>query len=230
MGDIGHILYSISVVAVPAIVAITLHEAAHGYVAWKLGDDTAMRMGRVTFNPLRHVDPFGTLLLPGILLVAGSPFLFGYAKPVPVNFWNLNAPRRDMVWVALAGPGINFGLALISAFGLHLAAAIPGVVSGWLVDTLEFSILINLLLAVFNMLPLPPLDGGRVAVGLLPNALAIPLARLERFGILILLAAMILLPSLGRAFGLDLNLFDWLILPPVNLLYDLVLTLTGHGR
>ncbi|MCW5750262.1 MAG: site-2 protease family protein [Alphaproteobacteria bacterium] len=222
------ILYAVSVIAIPAILAITLHEAAHGYVAWKLGDDTALRLGRVSFNPLRHIDPFGTLLLPIMLRLLGSPFLFGYAKPVPVNFGRLRQPRRDMVWVAAAGPGINLGLALASGVALHLGLMFEGEVRTWLVDLLTFSIFINLLLAVFNMLPLPPLDGGRVAVGLLPDVLAYPLARLERFGIVILLAVMILPPILGSSFGLDLNPFGWLILPPVQFLFELVLTLTGH--
>ncbi|MCW5732040.1 MAG: site-2 protease family protein [Alphaproteobacteria bacterium] len=222
------ILYAVSVIAIPAILAITLHEAAHGYVAWKLGDDTALRLGRVSFNPLRHIDPFGTLLLPIMLRLLGSPFLFGYAKPVPVNFGRLRQPRRDMVWVAAAGPGINLGLALASGVALHLGLMFEGEIRTWLVDLLTFSIFINLLLAVFNMLPLPPLDGGRVAVGLLPDVLAYPLARLERFGILILLAVMILPPILGSSFGLDLNPFGWLILPPVQFLFELVLTLTGH--
>lgn len=226
--DLPSILYTVSVIAIPAILAITLHEAAHGYVAWKLGDDTALRLGRVSFNPLRHIDPFGTLLLPIMLRLLGSPFLFGYAKPVPVNFGRLRQPRRDMVWVAAAGPGINLGLALASGIALHLGMAFDGAVRLWLVDLLTFSIFINLLLAVFNMLPLPPLDGGRVAVGLLPDVLAYPLARLERVGILILLAVMILPPVIGSSFGLDLNPFGWLILPPVQFLFDLVLALTGH--
>lgn len=228
MGGLSQTLYAITVVAIPAILAITLHEAAHGFIAFRRGDDTAMRLGRVTFNPIRHIDPFGTIFLPGLLLFAGSPFMFGYAKPVPVNFHNLYSPRRDMVWVALAGPGINFILAVASAALLYLIPVFPIGIQKWFADLLGFSITINLLLAVFNMLPLPPLDGGRVAVGLLPDVLAIPLARLERFGIPLLLVAMIALPFVGRAFGLDLDLFRWLILPAVDRLYDLVLVVTGH--
>jgi len=221
-------LYAISVLLIPAVMAITLHEAAHGYVASKLGDDTALRLGRVTFNPLRHIDPFGTLLLPGMLLLVGAPFVFGYAKPVPVNFYRLYNPRRDMVWVALAGPAINIAQALLAGLLGHLLFLIPQPFAQWFADNLQYAILINLVLAVFNMIPLPPLDGGRVAVGLLPDALARPLAQTERFGILLLLGILILLPMLGRSLGIDLNLFAWLLGPPVDFLYDLVLTLTGH--
>lgn len=205
-----------------------MHEAAHGYVAWRLGDDTALRLGRVTFNPLRHIDLYGTIILPGILLLLNAPFLFGYAKPVPVNFGRLFSPRRDMVWVALAGPGTNLLLAIGSALLIHLAGLAPEGMQKWFVQTMLFSIEINLILAIFNMIPLPPLDGGRVAVGLLPNFLALPLARLERYGFLILIAAMILLPWAGSGLGLDLNPIRWLIEPPYRFLYDLVLSLTGH--
>ncbi|MCG8694821.1 MAG: site-2 protease family protein, partial [Minwuiales bacterium] len=157
-------IYIASIWVLPVLIAITFHEAAHGYVAWKLGDDTAKRQGRVTFNPLAHVDPFGTVLLPGLLIATGAPFLFGYAKPVPVNFGQLRQPRRDMVWVALAGPGVNVLLAVASAFLLHLVAALPTGADLWAARMLSNSVALNLLLAVFNMLPLPPLDGGRVAV------------------------------------------------------------------
>ena len=131
--SLSQVLALISVWAIPGVVAITLHEAAHGYVAWKLGDDTAYRMGRVSFNPLRHIDPFGTILLPLMLLMSGTRFMFGWAKPVPVNFGRLNRPRRDMVLVAAAGPGINLALALISALLIHVAALFPDVAKEWAV-------------------------------------------------------------------------------------------------
>ncbi len=179
----------------PTLLAITLHEAAHGFVALKCGDTTAARMGRVTLNPFKHVDLFGTILLPLMLFLAKSPFLFGYAKPVPVRFDNLRSPRRDMVLVALAGPGMNFMLAILSLFLIHGVSWAPLGAQELLKKTLLYSVSINVLLAVFNLLPLPPLDGGRVAVGLLPDSLARPLARLEPYGFFILLALMFL-PSL----------------------------------
>ena len=219
----------IAAFAVPAVIAITTHEAAHGFVADRLGDDTARRLGRVTFNPLRHIDLVGTILLPAILLISGARFLFGWAKPVPVNFHRLNHPRRDMVLVAAAGPGVNVALAVASAALLHLVPFLSEGPAGWAGLALVYSVQFNLMLAIFNMLPLPPLDGGRVAVGLLPNALAIPLARLERFGILIVLALFILLPVLGSELGYNLDPFGVLIGEPLDWLLRLVTWLTGHS-
>ncbi len=207
--------------------AITFHEAAHGYVAWRLGDDTAKAMGRVTFNPLRHVDPFGTVVLPALLLIVNSPVLFGYAKPVPVNFQLLRRPRRDMVWVALAGPATNIALAIACAFLFHLVPVFPAFVGDWLGQNLGNSILINLVLAVFNMFPLPPLDGGRVAVGLLPRNLAMPLARLERHGLLILIGLLFVVPWVGQTLGVNLNLFALFVLPLVNALFGVVTLIAG---
>jgi Zn-dependent protease len=226
-GDLSGILYDASTWVVPVLLAITLHEASHGYVAWRLGDDTAYRLGRVTFNPLKHVDPFGTIILPTVLFITGG-FLFGWAKPVPVAFGRLRRPRRDMILVAAAGPGSNLVLAAVSALAIHLLPFASPVLAAWLYQALVKSILINLILAVFNMLPLPPLDGGRVAVGLLPRPLALRLARLERWGLFIIIGAVFLLPWLGRRLGIDLGIFYWLILTPVSWLWSIFDVLSGN--
>jgi len=222
-------LYGISVWVVPLIIAITFHEAAHGFVAHRLGDDTAWKLGRVTFNPLKHIDPFGTLMLPAMLLLAHSPFLFGYAKPVPVNFRALRNPRIDMVWVALAGPATNIALALVAALAFHLVGYLPPDAAQWLADNLKNALVINVVLAVFNMLPIPPLDGGRVAVGLLPRVLAAPLARLEPFGMLILIGILILLPLAGSQFGLNLDVISGILRVMTGYVIQLLLVVTGNG-
>ncbi len=213
----------------PILLAVTLHEAAHGYAADRLGDDTARRFGRISLNPLRHIDPFGTIILPGLLLLAKAPFLFGYAKPVPVNFGRLNHPRRDMVLVAAAGPGMNLLLALVAGFLYHGVDWLPPRVGEWATLNLQNALIVNVVLAVFNMLPIPPLDGGRVAVGILPRILAEPLARLERVGVLLVLAMLFLLPWLGHSLGVDLDVARWLILAPAEAVLDLVVRFTDSG-
>ena len=220
--------FTASIWILPVLFAITLHEAAHGWVAWRLGDDTARALGRVSFNPLRHIDPFGTVLMPAVLLFAsGGRMMFGFAKPVPVDFSRLRKPRRDMVLVAAAGPGSNILLAVISALLIHGTVLFEADAQRWILHNLVNSVWINLLLAVFNMLPLPPLDGGRVAVGLLPPELGRQLARVERAGMIIILAALFILPWIGGKMGLDLNIFRWLIGEPTAYLMDLVFSLTG---
>ena len=225
--EAANIIHQISVWVLPAIFAITFHEASHGLVAKWFGDDTAFRLGRVTFNPLKHVDPFGTILLPGLLILMHAGFIFGYAKPVPVNFGRLYNPKRDMIWVAAAGPVTNIILATASALLSYIAILLPGFAREWAVENLQNSVLVNLLLAVFNMIPLPPLDGGRVAVGLLPMPLARPLAQLERWGMLILIFALLILPALGERLHTDLNVVSWLLEWPAQWLYDGVSWVTG---
>ncbi len=222
------IVYTASTWIAPVLIAITLHEAAHGYVAWRLGDDTAKRLGRVTFNPLRHVDPYGTVIVPGLLL-AFSNFVFGWAKPVPVDFSRLERPRRDMVWVAAAGPAVNIALAMASAALMHLVPLLPVPVELWAFDNLRNSMIVNLVLAVFNLLPLPPLDGGRIAVGLLPLGIARPLARMERFGLFVIIGVLFILPYAGQEFGVDLNVFPWLIGEPVRFLMGVIAGLAGFA-
>jgi Zn-dependent protease len=222
-------LYDLSVWVLPLVVAITFHEAAHGFVAHRLGDDTAYRLGRVSFNPIRHIDPFGTLVMPAILLMLHSPFLFGYAKPVPVNFRALRNPRMDMVLVALAGPATNIALALVAAAAFHVLDFLPANAAQWVADNLKNALLINVILAIFNMMPIPPLDGGRVAVGLLPRALARPLARLEPIGMLILIGLLILLPLTGSQFGLNLDVISSMLRTATGYLIWLILMVTGNG-
>jgi len=189
--DIAMIIEKISIWALPVLLAIILHEIAHGWVAERLGDSTARWMGRLTLNPLKHIDPIGTILIPLALVVIGSPFLFGYARPVPVNFNNLRRPKQDMVLVALAGPATNVLLALLSTALLFFAVQLPAA-AAWVSQPLalmcQASIIINMVLCIFNLLPLPPLDGGRVAVGLLPGAASYKLSKLEPYGFMIIIA------------------------------------------
>jgi Zn-dependent protease len=224
------IYFEVATWIIPVLVAITLHEAAHGWVADKLGDDTARRAGRVSFNPLRHVDLVGTILLPALLIATKAGFVFGWAKPVPVNFGRLRNPRRDMILVAAAGPAANFLIACGAAVLWHLHAVLPegGAAEFWYVMTIR-GILLNLMIGVFNLLPLPPLDGGRILTGLLPRPYAVRFARIERYGFFILIGVLIVLPLIGEQLGIALNPLAWILLPIVNGLGWLIFTIFGIG-
>jgi Zn-dependent protease len=185
--DIAHLIQTVAIYALPVLFAITVHEAAHGYAARYFGDNTAWSLGRVTLNPAKHIDPFGTILLPLLLVVIGSPIILGAAKPVPVRFGNLRNPKRDMIWVALAGPAANLAMALAWGIGLYLLQGI-GVSEPFFLKMCHGGVLVNVILFAFNLFPLPPLDGGRILVGLLPIKQALLVSRIEPFGFFIVIA------------------------------------------
>ncbi len=217
----------ISTWIVPVLISVTMHEAAHGYAANLLGDDTAKKLGRVTLNPFKHIDRFGTVILPLLLILIKSPFIFGWAKPVPVMFHRLKNPLRDMVIVAIAGPLTNIALAIISASILSMMQNLSLLDNLWLVRTLINFIFINIILAVFNMIPIPPLDGGRVAVGLLPKYISYQLAKLERYGLFIIIGALFILPLLGKQIGIPLEPIHWFIQYVSNFILTIISFLTG---
>jgi len=227
MPDLDHAIVSLTTWILPALLAITLHEAAHGFAADRLGDNTARMLGRVSLNPLRHVDPVGTILLPAMLLLLQAPFMFGWAKPVPVDFRRLRSPRRDMVLVAAAGPAMNLLLAVVAALMYYGLPFVPDVARQWALLNLTNLLVFNVVLAVFNMLPIPPLDGGRVAVGLLPYRLAHPLARLEPIGFMIVLGLFLVLPSLARGLGIAFEPSYWLISLPSQAIVRFIIGLVG---
>jgi Zn-dependent protease len=221
--DINTIMQSIAIYAIPVLLAITIHEAAHGYAARHFGDNTAWMLGRITLNPFKHIDPIGTIAVPLMLLFATSgAFMFGYAKPVPVNFGRLRRPKRDMVWVALAGPASNVVQAMLwVVFGYVLLAT--GIEERFLTEMVRAGVLVNLVLFALNMFPLPPLDGGRIAVGLLPTGPAMSLQRIEPFGFWIVLGLLFtgllgtywlrpLMQLTGQLIDLVLTPLQWILL------------------
>jgi Zn-dependent protease len=204
------LVQKIAVSAIPIIFAITVHEASHGYAAKYFGDLTAEKMGRITLNPLKHIDPIGTILLPALTLMLGG-VLFGWAKPVPVNFAGLRNPKKDMLWVAAAGPASNFVMAIFWVLVLKYAQMAPDYAAYFLLEMSKVGIMINLVLMVLNLLPLPPLDGGRIAVSLLPMNLAVRLSRLEQYGFIILIV-LLFTGVLGKIILPIINFFGQLIL------------------
>jgi len=230
----NNMILQIALAVIPIVLAITLHEAAHGYAALAMGDDTARKAGRLSLNPLAHVDRVGTILLPGFLLIFQLltfhrvMFMFGWAKPVPVAAWRFRHPRQGMMVVAAAGPAMNFFLAWLGAIALHLSGyQIEGQI-GLATEFLFDFILVNLVLGLFNLLPIPPLDGGRIVVGLLPARLAQGWARMERFGIVLVLLLVFLLPRMLADFGIAFDPFSALLNTVVPWALRIVLLLAGH--
>lgn len=215
--DIAQLIQSIAIWALPVLFSITVHEAAHGYAARHFGDNTAYMLGRITLNPIKHIDPIGTILMPLLLLFTTSgAFLFGYAKPVPVRFGNLRNPKRDMIWVALAGPGANLVQALMWGF-LFLVLSGLEVSEPYFLAVAKAGVTVNVVMFVFNLFPLPPLDGGRILVGLLPYQQAAAISRVEPWGFFIVMALVIsgVLSSLWMRplMSLTFGLLDILLIP-----------------
>ncbi len=232
----SELVLSFLLAVVPTIIAITLHEAAHGYAALAMGDDTARQAGRLSLNPLRHVDRVGTILLPGFLLISQLltlghvAFMFGWAKPVPVSAWRFRDPRRGMMVVAAAGPAMNFLLAWIGAVGLHVVPWFGdgSEIGAAVLRFLFYFMLANIVLGTFNLIPLPPMDGGRIAVGLLPLPLARIWARTERMGLVIVLLVVFLLPAVARQMGYHFDPLRALLGAVADPMFRLILALAGH--
>ncbi len=218
----NELIQTVLIYALPVLFAITVHEAAHAYVARALGDHTASMLGRVTLNPIKHIDPIGTILMPLLLYFSTSgAFLFGYAKPVPVNFGHLRHPKRDMIWVALAGPASNFIQAIAWAVALVVLVT-SGVEERFFLEMARAGILVNLVMWAFNLFPLPPLDGGRIVAGLLPTKAAITFSRIEPFGFFIVLG-LVLMGVVGSIWlrplmDIGYSVINWIIAPLLAIL------------
>ena len=223
--DILYMIYNPSTWILPILLSVPLHEAAHGFIAWRLGDDTAYRMGRLSFNPLRHV--VGTAILPALLILLQAPFLFGWAKPVPVVPHRLRFPRLGMICVAIAGPITNILLAITAALLVHVAVHMPVGGQAWILFNIQHAIQLNVMLALFNMIPIPPLDGGLVMANLLPRFLTHYILVRAQYGIIILLICLFVIPALGKEIGADWNLLTWLLGPLATLLHQLILQSAG---
>ncbi|AIL13394.1 hypothetical protein IM40_07640 [Candidatus Paracaedimonas acanthamoebae] len=223
---LNELVIKISILGLPIMIAITFHEAAHGFVAYLRGDDTAYRLGRVSFNPLKHIDFLGTIIIPGILLLSQAPFLLGYAKPVPVAFERLKNPRWDTILVAAAGPLTNMLLAIISALALkNLASGTDFNI--YLIEIMKASLYTNVVLAAFNLLPILPLDGGRIAVALLPRQLAQQIAGLERWSMAILIGGLMILPLILTSLGVHFSPISWLLEAPIKGLLKVIEFIIG---
>lgn len=227
--DLASFGHTLSVWFLPVILAITLHEAAHAWAAWKLGDDTAKSLGRLSFNPIRHIDPVGTFVIPALMLIfSGGRFMFGWAKPVPVAFHRLRNPKRDMIWVAGAGPLINIALATAALLLMHGVGQLDSTTFNmWIWENLKNFVDVNIIFACFNMLPILPLDGGRILTGLLPLPLAVRFLRTERYGILIVLGLFFIAPLLLDEIGIRFSPLELILFPMYSWVLSVLAALTG---